>query len=86
MAVGSRRHVVLRHELRASLIVFIAAWPTILLLQWTLAPLIAGWNPVAHAGALCAVMAPVLTIAVCPVLDRLLPGRSRPVASNDPPS
>ena len=75
MAERLHRHLVLRGELRASLIVFIAAWPTILALQWGLGPIIGGWNAVAQAGALCAVMAPVLTILICPLLDRLLPGR-----------
>lgn len=68
-------HPVLRREARASLIVFIAAWPTILLLQWVMGPMIGGWSPVWQAGALCAVMAPLLTFVVCPLLDRLLPGR-----------
>lgn len=71
-------HPVLRQEARASLIVFIAAWPSILGLQWLMGPVIGAWPPVWQAGALCAVMAPLLTFIVCPMLDRLLPGRPQP--------
>jgi antibiotic biosynthesis monooxygenase (ABM) superfamily enzyme len=70
------RHVLsqadLKSRVRSCLIVFVAAWPTIMLLQAALGPLIATWSNLWQAGLLCALMAPLLTFVVCPVIDRVL--------------
>lgn len=66
-------------KLRASFLVFVAAWPTILLLQWLLQPWLERLTPILQAGVLCAVMAPTLTFFAVPWLDGKLPGRKRSI-------